>query len=40
MTTEQILEAYPSLEKEDIPEALRFAAWTVSERQIPMISST
>ena len=36
MTTEEILEYYPDLEKEDITEALNFAAETVREREIPL----
>ncbi len=37
MTMNEILEAYPDLEAEDIQEALRFAAETVREREIPLI---
>ncbi|MCX6639412.1 MAG: DUF433 domain-containing protein [bacterium] len=36
-TEEQILEDYPDLELEDIREALRFAAESVRERQIPLV---
>ena len=36
MTTEEILEYYPDLEKEDLTEALNFAAETVREREIPL----
>jgi uncharacterized protein (DUF433 family) len=36
MTTEEILEYYPDLEKEDVTEALNFAAETVREREIPL----
>ena len=35
----EILEAYPSLEVEDIREALQFAAAAVRERQIPLVTS-
>lgn len=35
MTHEEILEAYPDLEKEDIQEALRYAAEAVRERELP-----
>ena len=35
MPTEKILEEHPSLEKEDIQEALRFAAEAVRERELP-----
>lgn len=34
---EEILKEYPELEKEDIKQALEFAAWMVSEKQLPMI---
>lgn len=33
---DKILTAYPYLEREDILEALAFAAWRVEEREIPM----
>lgn len=36
MTSEEILTAYPDLEAEDIPEALRYAAEAVREREIPL----
>ncbi len=32
---EQILEAYPYLEEDDIKEALLFAAWRAEEIEIP-----
>ena len=31
MTREQILEAYPYLEDEDITQALKYAAWTAGD---------
>ncbi len=34
---EEILADYPDLEREDLREALRFAAETLRERQIPII---
>jgi uncharacterized protein (DUF433 family) len=37
MTDDEILDAYPDLEAEDIREALLFAAQAVRERQIPAI---
>jgi uncharacterized protein (DUF433 family) len=40
MTEDEILKAYPDLEREDIREALRFAAEAVRERELPMISRT
>ena len=33
----QILKDYPDLELEDIREALRFAAESVKERQVPLL---
>lgn len=36
MTTEEILADLPDLEAEDIVEALRFAAETVRERELPI----
>lgn len=38
MTETEVLDAYPDLESEDIREALRFAAETLQERQIPIIT--
>lgn len=35
----EILRAYPDLEREDIQEALRFAAEAVRERELPLHSS-
>ncbi len=36
MSETEILEAYPDLEIEDIRAALRFAAWAVLERELPL----
>jgi uncharacterized protein (DUF433 family) len=36
MTTDEILADLPDLEAEDITEALRFAAETVRERELPL----
>jgi uncharacterized protein (DUF433 family) len=36
MTKEEILEAFPDPEAEDIPEALRYAAEAVRERELPL----
>jgi uncharacterized protein (DUF433 family) len=36
MTEEEILEAFPDLEREDVHEALRYAAEAVRERQLPL----
>ncbi len=35
MSAQEILEAYPDLEKEDIGQALRYAAWLSSEKALP-----
>jgi len=37
MTVEDILAEYPDLEREDIQEALAFAAEAVREMQIPVV---
>ena len=36
MTEDEILKAYPDLEREDLREALQFAAEAVREREIPL----
>ena len=36
MSAEEILDAYPDIEKEDIKESLYYAANAVKERQIPV----
>ena len=36
MTEAEILAAYPDLEREDIHEALRYAAEAVRERELPL----
>ena len=38
-TREEILQAYPYLEREDIEEALAYAAWRLEEREIPLAHS-
>ncbi len=38
-TTEQILHAYPDLEANDVREALQFAAESVRERELPLLTS-
>ena len=38
MTETEILQAYPDLEREDIREALRYAAEAVKERALPLVS--
>jgi uncharacterized protein (DUF433 family) len=37
MADEEVLRAYPDLEVEDIREALRFAAESVRERELPLL---
>jgi uncharacterized protein (DUF433 family) len=39
MTEPEILSAYPDLEREDLAEALRYAADAVRERALPLVSS-
>ncbi len=39
MTEQEILEAYPDLEPEDIHEALRYAAVAVREREILVVAA-
>lgn len=36
MTAEEILQAYPDLEPDDIVEALKYAAEAVRERELPL----
>ena len=38
MNEEEILQAYPDLEIEDIKEALQYAAEAVRERELPLAS--
>ena len=38
MNEEEILQAYPDLEVEDIKEALQYAAEAVRERELPLAS--
>jgi uncharacterized protein (DUF433 family) len=37
MKEEEILEAFPDLEQEDIQEALRYAAEAARERELPLL---
>ena len=37
MTQDEILADYPDLEREDIHEALRYAAEAVRERELPLL---
>ena len=38
MTPEEILRAYPDLEPDDIREALQFAAETLRQRELPLVT--
>ena len=38
MSQAEILRAYPDLRKEDIREALRYAAEAVKERELPVVA--
>jgi uncharacterized protein (DUF433 family) len=38
MTTAEILAAFPDLEPEDIRESLLYAAETVRERELPLVT--
>ena len=37
-TTEEVLDAYPYLEREDILEAISYAAWRAEEREVSLAS--
>jgi len=37
MTEDEILRSYPDLERDDIRQALRYAAEAVREREIPLV---
>ncbi len=39
LSTQEVLEAYPELEDEDIRQALNYAAWVVSDRVISITSA-
>ena len=39
MTEEEILKTFPDLEREDIREALQYAAEAVRERELPLVSA-
>jgi len=40
MTAEEIVDDYPYLEREDVHEVLRYAAWLASEQVLPIESMT
>jgi uncharacterized protein (DUF433 family) len=37
-TIDEVLEAYPYLEREDVLQALSYAAWRAEEREVPIAS--
>ena len=37
-TPEQVLDAYPYLEREDISQSLAYAAWRLEEREVSLAS--
>jgi uncharacterized protein (DUF433 family) len=39
LSIQDVLEAYPELEKEDIRQSLNYAAWVVSDRIISITSA-
>jgi uncharacterized protein (DUF433 family) len=39
MTESEILTAYPDLEREDLTEALKYAAEAVRERELPLVGT-
>jgi uncharacterized protein (DUF433 family) len=39
LTIDQLLADYPYLEREDVLEALRYAAWRVQEREVALAES-
>jgi uncharacterized protein (DUF433 family) len=39
MSEKEILKAFPDLEKEDIREALQYAAEAVRERELPIVTT-
>jgi uncharacterized protein (DUF433 family) len=40
MTEEEILKAFPDLEREDLREALRYAAEALRERELPLVKTS
>jgi uncharacterized protein (DUF433 family) len=39
MSSDEILAAYPDLERDDISEALQYAAEAVRERELPLVGT-
>ncbi len=40
LSFEEVIEEHPDLEREDIAEALKFAAESVFERQVPLVETS
>jgi uncharacterized protein (DUF433 family) len=40
MSEDEIVQAFPDLEREDIREALHYAAEAVRERELPLVAET
>ena len=40
MSAEKIVEAYPYVEKEDVAQALRYAAWLAEDGVVPVESAS
>ena len=38
-SVEDLLSSYPYLEREDVLQALRYAAWRVEERDMPLVNA-
>jgi len=38
-STDQILAAYPYLQREDVEQSLRYAAWLTQQRDLPLVAS-
>ena len=38
-SVEDVLSSYPYLEREDVLQALRYAAWRVEERDMPLVNA-
>jgi len=39
LTIDQLLAAYPYLDRDDVLEALRYAAWRAQEREVALADS-
>jgi uncharacterized protein (DUF433 family) len=38
LSIEEVLKDYPYLEREDVLQALRYAAWRAEEREVPLVA--